>query len=63
MSALNAKIKPYVDELDEAVEAGDATAIRIRKLYIAHVADPSDLEAPALCDAALDEWLKARTKH
>lgn len=58
--ALADKIKPYRDELISAHNAGDESATQVIKLYQMHCASPSDPGAPALCEAAFDEWLEAR---
>lgn len=57
---LTERLRPYVDELNAARDAGDQMAISVVSLYHLYVACPRDLGAPALCEAAFNDWLKRR---
>lgn len=60
MSDLANKLRPSVAALKEAAAKGDKRAQRVISLYQMHVACPADPGAPALCEAAFDEWQQAR---
>jgi len=49
-----------VAAIEAAIKEGDASALNIRSLYELYRACPSDPSAPALCKAALNEWLRTR---
>ncbi len=53
------KLKPYVPAIIDAADSGNAGARQIIQLYRLHCACPSDPGAPALCEAALDDWIKS----
>jgi hypothetical protein len=61
MSSLADKLRPQVLAIKDAAAAGDKGAQNIIKLYQMHVRCPSDPGAPALCEAAFDEWVKSST--
>lgn len=52
------KLKPYVAVIEAAAAAGDLGAKQIITLYQMHVRQPSDPGAPALCEAAFNDWRK-----
>jgi len=52
------KLRPFVAALKEASAAGDKRAAEVITLYRMHCACPSDPAAPALCEAAFNDWLK-----
>ncbi len=54
------KIKPHVPEIVAAHNAGDNAATQIITLYEMHRRSPSDPGAPALCEAAFDDWFRTR---
>lgn len=53
------KLRPHVKDIKQAALAGDGAAQNIITLYQMHVACPADPGAPALCEAAFDEWMRA----
>jgi hypothetical protein len=62
MNPLTEKLRPYVNKLKADAEAGCAKAAQVISLYQMHVASPADPGAPALCEAALEDW-KAAAPH
>ena len=54
------KLRPHVPEIQSQARGGNEKAARIIDLYQMHVACPSDPGAPALCEAAFDEWMKSK---
>lgn len=52
------KLRPHVPAIELAASHGDAGAREIITLYQMHCACPSDPGAPALCEAAFDNWIK-----
>lgn len=59
---LGEKLKPHVPAVIAAHRAGDKAATQIITLYNMHVRCPADPGAPALCEAAFDEWMKSRNE-
>lgn len=59
---LTEKVRPHVEALKLSAAAGNKKARQVIYLYHMHVACPSDPGAPALCSAALDDWLSDHTK-
>ena len=55
---LSDKIKPFVQRIIDDANKGNAEAQQIITLHRMHVSCPSDPAAPALCEAAFDEWKK-----
>jgi len=53
-------LRPHFAAIEAAIKEGDASALNIRSLYELYRACPSDPSAPALCKAALNEWLRTR---
>lgn len=60
MGELADRLRPHVPEIQSAAEQGDRGAQQIISLYEMHRRCPSDPGAPALCAAALDNWLSSR---
>lgn len=54
------KLRPYVAALELSSADGDAKANSVISLYQMHVACPSDPGAPALCEAAFNEWIASK---
>jgi hypothetical protein len=61
--SLAEKLKPHVKSIEFASKCGDTAATQIIKLYEMHRNCPSDPGAPALCEAAFDDWMRARRKE
>lgn len=59
-NALTERLRPHVATLTAEAMLGDQQAQQVIDLYQLHVAAPQDPGAPALCHAAMDEWLKRR---
>ena len=57
---LTEKLRPWVERLLEAAGNGDAGATQVIELYRLYCDCPTDPGAPALCNAAFDDWLRAR---
>jgi hypothetical protein len=57
------KLRPYVQELMAGAKGGDQVADRVITLYRMHCSCPSDPGAPALCEAAFDEWKANRNRR
>jgi len=57
------KLRLYVDELRADAKRGDQVAERVVTLYRMHCSCPSDPGAPALCEAAFDEWKSNRNRR
>jgi hypothetical protein len=53
-------IRPYVSEIVKEAADGKHDAREIIQLYQLHVACPQDPGAPALCEAAFNQWLEKR---
>ena len=53
------KLKPHVPAIQRDAANGNARAMEIINLYKMHCACPADPGAPALCEAAFDEWRKS----
>ena len=54
------KLRPHVAAIQQAAKDGDKRAAEIINLYQLHVAQPQDPAAPALCEAAFNDWLKSQ---
>ncbi len=51
-------LRPHVQAIQSAAKNGDMKAQQIINLYGMHCRCPSDPGAPALCQAAFDDWMK-----
>ena len=64
MMDITTKLKPHVKEIQADVTGDDVElkkhAAAIINLHGLHVKCPGDPAAPALCEAAFDEWKAAR---
>ena len=64
MSDITEKLRPHVAAIQEDVKGGDLElrrhAAAIINLHCMHVDCPGDPGAPALCEAAFNEWKKAK---
>lgn len=56
------KLRPHVTAIQSAAAAGDHGAQQVVTLYQMHVRCPADPGAPALCEAAFDEWITRRNQ-
>ena len=59
---LTERLRPHVGDIISAAQAGDAGAKQIITLHRMWMASPRDPGAPALCEAAFDDWMKGRSK-
>lgn len=59
---LTEKLRPHASDIKAAAYAGDAKAIEIIKLHRMWCDVPHDHAAPALCEAAFDEWINKRSR-
>lgn len=50
-------LRPHVPAIIKAASAGDPRAAQIISLHGMHVRCPQDPAAPALCQAAFEDWL------
>lgn len=57
---ITSRLRPYVSDIIASANGGNATAAQIISLHKMHVACPQDPGAPALCEAAFDDWLRNR---
>lgn len=56
------KIRDYVPSIQKDAANGCESARQIINLYKMHCACPGDPAAPALCEAAFNEWKLAKTR-
>ncbi len=62
MNPLTAKIKPHVPAIVKDAGNGCGKASNVITLYQMYIACPSDHAAPALCEAAFDDWFASAAK-
>ena len=53
------KLKPHVSAIQRDAANACPRAMEIINLYTMHRTSPADPAAPALCEAAFDEWRKS----
>lgn len=58
VNPLTALVKPHANDLMVAALKGDKLASQVISLYKLHESCTSDPAAPALCEAALKQWLR-----
>jgi hypothetical protein len=59
MNRLTEKLRPHVLQILADAERGNRKAQQIIDLHRMHCACPGDPGAPALCEAAFDDWRRA----
>lgn len=60
MYAITDKLRPHVDAIKKSASLGNEKAQAIINLYTLHCACPSDPGAPALCEVAFNDWMRAK---